>query len=204
MPVILSRKKALLLLRKSLLISSAGGNSNIFVIIIFIYLRPSQAPSMFLRSWHFICCFVCTKQAGRRIPNMKDRKRPLAAPTDVLIVDADESSQKSLNRAIRRAGFKTTVARNDLEAQYRTAKKCFPLIVIDLWQANRAAVNLVQHLRHECPSSKIIVITPYEAELFQNELEGLDVFVCLRKPVKRDLLLEVVQRALSAAPTAIA
>lgn len=125
-------------------------------------------------------------------------KRPLhAGPADVLIVDADESSQKSLNRAIRRAGFKTTVVRNDLEAQYRTSNGHFPLIVIDLWQANRAAVNLVQHLRTESPSSKIVVITPYEVGRFRSEFEGLDVFECLSKPVKRSSLLDVVSRALS-------
>jgi DNA-binding NtrC family response regulator len=138
------------------------------------------------------------------MPSMKDRKPLGAALADVLIVDADEPSQKSISRVIRRAGFKTTVARNDMEAQHRTARSHFPLIVIDLWQANRAAVSLVQHLRSESPSSKIVVITPYEASRFRSELDGLDVFECLSKPVKRSSLLEVVSRALSAAPSAIA
>ncbi len=114
----------------------------------------------------------------------------------MLIIDADESSQKSLSRVIRRAGFKTEVARNEAESMQKVMRHHYPLIVIDLWQASRSAVNVVQQVRRENPTSKIIVITPYEANKFCTELKGLDVFECLRKPVKRSLLVDVVSRAL--------
>lgn len=67
----------------------------------------------------------------------------------------------------------------------------------------RSTMDLVQHMRGESPSLKIVVITPYEANRFRHELEGLDIFECLRKPVKRSSLLEVVGRAMSAAKNAI-
>ena len=127
---------------------------------------------------------------------MLESKTSFFGPADVLIVDADESSQKSLSRVIRRAGFKTDVVRNEAEAMQKMMSNHYPLIVVDLWQASRMAVNLVQQIRRENPTSKIVVITPYEADRFCSELKGLDVFECLRKPVKRRVLVEVVCRAL--------
>jgi len=72
----------------------------------------------------------------------------------------------------------------------------FPLIVIDLWQASRSAVNVVQQIRRENSTSRIVVVTPYEANKFCVELKGLDVFECLRKLAKRSVLVDVVRRAL--------
>ena len=120
-------------------------------------------------------------------------------PADVLIVDADEPFRKSLYRVIRRAGYRVAVARDETEALQKTARNHFPLIVIDLWQASRAAVNLVQQVRSASPLSQIMVITPFEASEFCAELEGLEIFECVRKPVKRSVLLDVVSRALSGA-----
>lgn len=128
--------------------------------------------------------------------SMLESKTLFSGPADVLIVDADESSQKSLSRVIRRAGFKTDVVRNEAEAMQKMMSNHYPLIVVDLWQASRMAVNLVQQIRRENPTSKIVVITPYEADRFCSELKGLDVFECLRKPVKRSVLVEAVCRAL--------
>jgi DNA-binding NtrC family response regulator len=127
---------------------------------------------------------------------MLERKTSFAGPAEVLIVDAHESSQKSLSRAIRRAGFKTEAARNEAEAVFKMMRHHFPLVVIDLWQASRSAVNVVQQVRRENPTSKIVVITPYEAKKFCTELKGLDVFECLRKPVKRSVLVDAVRRGL--------
>jgi len=127
---------------------------------------------------------------------MLESKTSFAGPAEVLIVDADESSQKSLSRVIRRAGFKTEAARNEAEAMQKMTRHDYPLVVIDLWQASRSAVNVVQQVRRENPTSKIIVITPYEANRFCTELKGLDVFECLRKPVKRRVLVDAVSRGL--------
>jgi DNA-binding NtrC family response regulator len=117
----------------------------------------------------------------------------------VLIVDADEPFRKTLYRVIRRAGYRTAVARDETEALQKTARNHFPLILIDLWQANRNAVSLVQQMRSASPVSQIVVITPFDANEFCAELAGLEIFECVRKPVKRSSLLEVVSRALSGA-----
>lgn len=115
----------------------------------------------------------------------------------VLIVDADEQFRKSLFGAIRRAGYATAVACDETEALKMLAQTRFPLIIIDLWQAGRSAVNLVQQIRNASPSAQIVVMTPYETSEFCAELGDLDIFECVRKPVKRRSLLEVVARALA-------
>lgn len=118
-------------------------------------------------------------------------------PSQVLIVDADEQFRRSLFGAIRRAGYETAVACDETEALTLISQTRFPLIIIDLWQAGRSAVNLVQQIRGASPSSQIVVMTPYHAGEFCAELGDLDIFECVRKPVKRNSLLEVVARALA-------
>lgn len=117
----------------------------------------------------------------------------------MLIVDADESFRKSLFKAIRRAGHETALARDESEALRQMRHREFPVVIIDLWQAGRAAINLVQQIRATSPSSHLVVITPFAAEEFCSELRQLDIFECIRKPVKLDFLREVVNRALAKA-----
>lgn len=128
--------------------------------------------------------------------NTEDRELQ-QEPSQVLIVDADEQFRKSLFGAICRAGYATAVACDEREALTMLAHTPFPLIIIDLWQAGRSAVNLVQQIRSASPSSQIVVMTPYETGEFSAELRDLNIFECVRKPVKRRSLLEVVARALA-------
>ena len=120
-----------------------------------------------------------------------------AKPSQVLIVDADEAFRKSLFKAIRRAGYEAVPAHDESEALQQMMHREFPVVIIDLWPAGRAAINLVQQIRAASPSSHLVVITPFAAEEFCAELRQLDIFECIRKPVKLGFLREVINRALS-------
>ena len=120
-----------------------------------------------------------------------------AGTSQLLIIDADSSFRKSLLKTIRGAGYDVVAACDEAEAIQRIEHAVFPLIVSDLWLAGRTALHLVQKVRESSCSSQIIVITPYEADEFCAELRTFAVFECLRKPVKRRVLLDVVARALA-------
>ena len=120
-------------------------------------------------------------------------------PYSVLIADDDNSLRSVLNAALKKAGYDTVQAKNGKEAIDCVQKKEFDVILLDIFLGDADGLELIETLQKLNPAAAIIIITGHGTTQTAIEAAKRQAYSYLTKPVDRNELLELVDRAASAA-----
>jgi PAS domain S-box-containing protein len=114
-----------------------------------------------------------------------------------LCVDDEPSVLRTLDQALRVAGYQVTLATSVAQAleAVRTAHQPFDLLVTDYRMPGRTGIELARELNHLYPSLPIILITGY-AEGLPEIANQRGIRAVLSKPFRLTDLLAVVERCM--------
>jgi DNA-binding NtrC family response regulator len=117
----------------------------------------------------------------------------------VLIADDDHSLRSVLSAALNKAGYHTVKARNGKDAIDCVEKDEFDVILLDIFLGDADGLELIESIQDLNPTAAIIVITGHGTTQTAIEAAKRQAYSYLTKPVDRNELLELVDRAASAA-----
>ncbi len=117
----------------------------------------------------------------------------------VLIADDDHSLRSVLSAALNKAGYHTVKARNGKEAIDCVEKDEFDVILLDIFLGDVDGLELIESIQDLNPTAAIIVITGHGTTQTAIEAAKRQAYSYLTKPVDRNELLDLVDRAASAA-----
>jgi two-component system cell cycle sensor histidine kinase/response regulator CckA len=111
----------------------------------------------------------------------------------ILIVDDEEPVRKFVERALRDAGYETTLAADGAEA-VAAAKQMtsLDLLLTDVMMPQMTGDELARRLRQEEPSLKVLYLTGYSDSLFKEKVTLGQDEAFLDKPCSVKGLLEAV------------
>ncbi len=117
----------------------------------------------------------------------------------VLIADDDHSLRIVLSAALEKAGYHTVKAKNGKEAIARVQQAEFDVILLDIFLGDADGLELIASIQELNPSAAIIVITGHGTTQTAIEAAKRRAYSYLTKPVDKDELLNLVERAAAAA-----
>lgn len=120
-------------------------------------------------------------------------------PYSVLIADDDNSLRSILSAVLKKAGYGTDQAKNGQEAIECVQKNEFDVILLDIFLGDTDGLELIDSIQELNPSAAIIIITGHGTTQMAIEAAKRQAYSYLTKPVDRNELLELVERAASAA-----
>jgi CheY-like chemotaxis protein len=123
------------------------------------------------------------------MPPPIDSRRPFR----ILVVDDDESVRVFVERALRQPGYDTRVAIDATNAlRIAASEGPFDLLLTDLAMPGMRGDELARRLRQTDPSLKVLYLTGYSDQLFDERGALWDAEAFLDKPVTVQALLEGV------------
>lgn len=113
--------------------------------------------------------------------------------TTILIVEDDAVFCKLLTRFLGKNGFLVTDAQDGKNAMKLVEHEEFSIAILDYRLPDMDGIEILQHLKHKNPSTKVILMTRYGDEgVAQLAIEkGADAFIA--KPIDPTELLEIIQ-----------
>ena len=114
----------------------------------------------------------------------------------VLIVDDDEIMMEGVARILRRAGFRTSMAHDGVEALAQAAKEPPALILSDVVMPRMGGLTLAERVRDVHPGVRVVLMSGYEHERVMHDVPS-PVMGFVQKPMTPTQLVEAVRAALS-------
>ncbi len=119
----------------------------------------------------------------------------LSKPTrTMLLIDDDASILRVFKRIFEKKGYSVATAESGKEAEAKLAENSFDATLLDLKLPDMNGVDLLPLMQKTAPDMVRIVITGLsnEENALEAEEKGADAF--LPKPVKPEILLDVLER----------
>lgn len=116
----------------------------------------------------------------------------------ILIADDDNSLRQVLSAALIKAGYNTVKARNGNETIECVHKNEIDVILLDIFLGDADGLELIESIQEINPTVAIIIITGHGTTQTAIEAAKRRAYGYLTKPVDRDELLDLVERAASA------
>ncbi len=120
---------------------------------------------------------------------------PPGAGARLLVVDDDAALLKALERTFRQAGYDVATAASGEEALARLRERPPALVVSDLMMPGMDGIELLREARSLAPPPEVLLITAHASVERAVEAMRLGAFDFVEKPIQRDRLLLLVQRA---------
>ena len=120
-------------------------------------------------------------------------------PVRVLVVDDDANVRAFVERALRTAGYRTATARSgyDALALARTTSGGFELVVTDVRMPHMSGPQLIERLRRSERDVKVLYLTGYNDQLFNEKTALWEDEAFLDKPCTVNGLIEAVSLLLN-------
>lgn len=115
-----------------------------------------------------------------------------ARPLLVLIVDDDQAVRDFVERVLREAGYRTMVAGSGPEAIELASKEPIDLLLTDVNMPQMTGDELARRLRHDEPSLKVLYLTGFSDQLFNEKTTLWQDEAYLEKPCTISGLLQAV------------
>lgn len=117
----------------------------------------------------------------------------------ILIVDDEPQMLAGMKAILERAGYGVSTAGSGIEAVARLKERQVQveLVVTDLKMPRFNGLDLIRHIRQNHPLCRVVLITAYGTVESAVQAMKLGAFDYLLKPFNAELLLGVVERALS-------
>ena len=114
----------------------------------------------------------------------------------ILVVDDEEMNRDLLQRILDRAGYQVTTAVDGQEALTLLRQETFHVVLTDLKMPGMTGVEVIQELKTLAPFTMGIIHTAHSSIETAVEAMRAGAYDYVTKPVQRDELLVVIQRAL--------
>jgi DNA-binding NtrC family response regulator len=114
----------------------------------------------------------------------------------ILIIEDEEQVRSIFHRFLQRAGHEVVCAGTYDEALSRMSETKCDLILSDIVLGGNSGITILRECRRRSMSCPVIMITGYPSVDTAAEALRLGAFDYILKPVKRETLLEVAERAL--------
>ena len=114
----------------------------------------------------------------------------------ILIVDDDDTYRRSLSKVFEKAGFNVSVAVNALNAFELLTQNQYALVLVDVPKPYQGGLEMLQTLLSKCGASRVIVLTTFGEKSLLEQVSAKGVSECLIKPLKRNDILDAVDRTL--------
>ena len=115
-----------------------------------------------------------------------------ATPLLVLIVDDDQAVRDFVERVLSEAGYRTMVAGSGPEAIELASKEPIDLLLTDVNMPQMTGDELARRLRHDEPSLKVLYLTGFSDQLFNEKTTLWQDEAYLEKPCTISGLLQAV------------
>ncbi len=120
----------------------------------------------------------------------------LSTKQRILILESDLVYRRSLFKALSKNEYNVFVAETFKEAHELCDQLPFNLVIIAVRHASEYGLQCLQHLRLLSPAAKVIILSTFARSDFEKKFAIQDFDAYLTKPVKRDVLLRVVEQTL--------
>jgi two-component system repressor protein LuxO len=115
----------------------------------------------------------------------KKRKEKIVEKRTVLFVDDDALVLQSLERGLLDESYNKLFAKSSQEAFEIIKQKEVHVIVADMCMPEMTGLELLRHVRGECPGVIGMVLTGYEEDAdLQNAVDREEIFKLIPKPWK--------------------
>jgi DNA-binding NtrC family response regulator len=114
----------------------------------------------------------------------------------ILVVDDEELNRDLLQQILEREGYQVAIAANGQEALALLRQEIFHVVLTDLKMPGMTGVEVIRELKMLAPSTMGIIHTAYGSVETAVEAMKAGAYDYVTKPVRRDELLVVIQRAL--------
>ncbi len=121
-----------------------------------------------------------------------------ASPGTVLVVDDDRLVAKALGQSLEADGLISELAQNVDEALAIFSRESIDVILTDLSMPGGSGLDLLRHIDLRDPMVPVIIITGNESIEAAAEAVRERAFDYLTKPVRREMLLSTIHRAVAA------
>jgi len=114
----------------------------------------------------------------------------------ILVVDDEELNRDLLQQILEREGYQVAIAANGQEALALLRQEAFHVVLTDLKMPGMTGVEVIRELKMLAPFTMGIIHTAYGSVETAVEAMKAGAYDYVTKPVRRDELLVVIQRAL--------
>lgn len=119
-----------------------------------------------------------------------------ARPRKILVVDDEPSVTDSLEIILGAEGFEVLSAGSFTESTNLLQQNNVDLVITDLRLADASGIDLIKHVKKNCPEIECILMTAYGSLDVTIEAIKAGAYYYLDKPYTRERLLALVERAL--------
>ncbi len=120
------------------------------------------------------------------------------AQKHILIAHDEPSVAAFLKKVLERSNqtYRVTVVESGEEALQAISKEDVDLMVTDLRMPGISGLELIRQVKTSSPETRSILVTAYGSSAIEEEARSLGVAGYISKPLKVDVLMKAVQRAL--------
>jgi len=115
----------------------------------------------------------------------------------VLIIDDDEHIRHIIRRQLQLAPYTVFEAGNRQEAFGILCSETISAVICDIKMKDTDGFEITKQIKEQFPFLPVIILTGFIEEEYSNKARELGCFDFLIKPVKREKLRSVLDRALS-------
>jgi CheY-like chemotaxis protein/anti-sigma regulatory factor (Ser/Thr protein kinase) len=123
--------------------------------------------------------------------------------TKILVVEDDRTTRHLLRGLLKRHGFSVSTASDGKLALRRLRQSVFDLLLVDVWLPRMTGLELLSRLR-DLPNRPIaVVMTSDDTPETMLKAVREQAYHYVGKPIQPDNLIEILNKALSAAPASL-
>ncbi len=118
----------------------------------------------------------------------------------ILLIDDEEGLRFTFEMLLKRAGYANVQAASGLDealGMLKEAADTFDLVISDIVLDGASGIDILRHLKQSGQQCPVVMITGYPSIETAAEAVRLGAFDYIPKPVKKQALLDVVERALA-------
>ncbi len=114
----------------------------------------------------------------------------------VLVIDDEESIQKSLSLVLKGEGYDVTIAGTGTEGLEKLEKQPFDAVILDYKLPDTDGLNVARVIRERAPEVALVFITAYSSIETAVTVMKLGAFDFVEKPLQKDVILSALKRSL--------
>lgn len=117
---------------------------------------------------------------------------------EILVLDDEPIVGKRLKPALEKLGYNVEVFEDPVQALKRIDEKAFDIVVTDICMQNVDGIQILDHVKRQSPSTKVIMITGYAMMEIARKAMEKGAFDFIAKPFTPDELRDIVTKAADA------
>jgi CheY-like chemotaxis protein len=124
-----------------------------------------------------------------------------ARPATILLVDDFEGIRLLISEILTDAGYEVTAVSNGDAALLAARRQTPEVVITDLNMPGRPVSEVIQVLRAEHPGVRIVILSGLMDDLMSQAIMASGVDAAIDKGMAEEILVDTVQRLLSAEPS---